>query len=52
MAPVPPRGTECEPAMVAFSAACVADVREEAGVAMRSQTYASLWKNACGLLGR
>lgn len=52
MAPVPLRGTECEPAMVAFSAACVADVREEAGVAMRSQTYASLWENACGLLGR
>lgn len=50
MAPVPLRGEECEPAMVAFSAACVADAREEAGVATRPQTYASLWSNACELL--
>ena len=52
MAPVPLRGTECEPAMVAFSAACVADVREQVGVASREQTYAALWRNACALLGR
>lgn len=49
MAPVPLRGQECEPAMVAFSAACVADVREEAGVASRQETYDALWDNACGL---
>jgi TatD DNase family protein len=46
MAPVPLRGLECEPAMVAFTAACVADVREKAGAASREQTYATLWKNA------
>ena len=51
MAPVPLRGEECEPAMVAFSAACVAAVREDVGVAMRDQTYAALWENACQLLG-
>lgn len=50
MAPVPLRGQECEPAMVAFSAACVADVREEAGIATRAQTYATLWHNACDFL--
>ena len=51
MAPVPLRGEECEPAMVAFSAACVAAAREDAGVATRDETYAALWKNACALLG-
>lgn len=51
MAPVPLRGEECEPAMVAFSAACVADVREEAGIATREETYAALWRNACELFG-
>ena len=50
MAPVPLRGEECEPAMVAFSAACLADAREEAGVATREETYAALWENAWGLL--
>jgi TatD DNase family protein len=49
MAPVPLRGEECEPAMVAFSAACVADVREEAGISSRKATYESLWHNACEL---
>lgn len=51
MAPVPLRGRECEPAMVAFSAACVAQVREEAGVAPAAQTYGALWHNAVRLLG-
>ncbi len=51
MAPVPLRGEECEPAMVAFSAACVAQVREEAlGIPARD-TYAALWRNACELFG-
>ena len=51
MAPVPLRGQECEPAMVAFSAECVANAREEAGVATREQTYESLWRNACDFFG-
>lgn len=51
MAPVPLRGEECEPAMVAFTAAKVAEVREEAGRGTRAQTYASLWKNACAFFG-
>ena len=46
MAPAPLRGQECEPAMVAFTAARVAEVREEAGAALRAQTYAALWSNA------
>ncbi|MBQ9005257.1 MAG: TatD family hydrolase [Atopobiaceae bacterium] len=52
MAPVPLRGKECEPAMVAFSAACVADVREETGVSTRAETYRALWNNANELLCR
>ena len=51
MAPAPLRGEECEPAMVAFSAACVAAAREDAGVATRAETYAALWENALTLLG-
>ena len=46
MAPVPLRGQECEPAMVAFNAQSVARVREEAGVASPRQTYEALWRNA------
>lgn len=49
LAPVPVRGEECEPAMVAFCAACVADVRAAADVAPRSDTYEALWSNACSL---
>ena len=49
MAPVPLRGQECEPAMVAFSAACLADVREDVGVARREETYRALWENALSL---
>lgn len=52
MAPVPLRGEECEPAMVAFSTACVAEVREEAGVATRRETYEALWRNALELFSR
>lgn len=46
MAPVPLRGERCEPAMVAFTAACVADVRSEVLGVSRSDTYAALWENA------
>lgn len=52
MAPVPLRGMECEPAMVAFSAALVAQAREEAGVAAAELTYQDLWRNAQRLFGR
>ena len=51
MAPVPLRGEEGEPAMVALSAACVADVREEALGASRRATYEALWRNALELFG-
>ena len=51
MAPVPLRGEECEPAMVAFTAACIADAREAAGRSGRQSTYDALWKNACSFFG-
>lgn len=51
MAPVPLRGEECEPAMVAFTAALVAQVRSEAGVGRPESTYRALWRNACELFG-
>ncbi|WP_322354092.1 TatD family hydrolase [Paratractidigestivibacter sp.] len=51
MAPVPLRGEECEPAMVAFVAELVARVRAEAGVETPENTYRSLWRNACALFG-
>lgn len=46
MTPVPLRGSKCEPAMVAFTAACVADVREEVLGEPRKATYEALWANA------
>ncbi len=52
MAPVPLRGQECEPAMVGFSAACVANVREELGIDSPRETYEALWTNACSFLRR
>lgn len=52
MAPVPLRGMECEPAMVAFSAELVARTRAEAGIATREETYQALWDNARRLCGR
>lgn len=51
MAPVPLRGQTCEPAMVALSASLVADVRAERLARPRRETYDSLWRNACALLG-
>lgn len=51
MAPVPLRGSECEPAMVAFNAARIVSVREERGIASAGQTYEALWHNACVFLG-
>ncbi len=47
MAPVPLRGYECEPAMVAFVIDNIARVREEANVSSREKTYEQLWENAC-----
>ncbi len=52
MAPVPLRGQDAEPAMVAFTADLMARTREEAGIAPAAQTYAAQWRNACALLGR
>ncbi len=52
MAPVPLRGQECEPAMVSFAAATVADVREAKGLAPRGRTYAALWDNALTFVNR
>lgn len=52
MAPEPLRGSECEPAMVAFSAELLARIRAEAGMASKQETYDALWANArrlCGL---
>lgn len=51
MAPMPLRGQECEPAMVAFTVARLAEVREEEGVATRQQTYTDLWNNANRFFG-
>lgn len=51
MAPVPLRGEECEPAMVAFTASRLADVREEAQTSSRQKTYDDLWKNAVSFFG-
>lgn len=51
MTPVPLRGQECEPAMVAFTVARMAEVREEAGVGDARDTYEALWRNATAFLG-
>ena len=51
MAPVPLRGTVCEPAMVSFSAATVARVRADAGVATYEETSEALWNNAQRFFG-
>lgn len=51
MAPVPLRGRECEPAMVALTSSLLVDVRErELGVS-RAATYHALWRNACTFFG-
>ncbi len=49
MAPVPLRGEECEPAMVAFTVSRLADVRAEQGHS-RQATYDACWRNANELL--
>ena len=51
MAPVPLRGQECEPAMVALSVARIAEERERACAAPQAQTYAALWQNAGAFFG-
>ncbi len=51
MAPVPLRGCECEPAMVAFSAELIADVRERENGVERRQTLEALWQNANRFFG-
>ncbi len=52
MAPVPLRGLTCQPAMVVFSAACLANTRAEAGVSTPLETYRALWENACTFFDR
>ena len=49
MAPVPLRGYECEPGMIAFIVDNIARVREDANVSSREKTYANLWDNATRL---
>lgn len=51
MAPVPLRGRECEPAMVAFSAELIAEVRERESGVDRRQTLDALWQNANRFFG-
>lgn len=51
MAPVPLRGTECEPAMVALTAQVLARIREENGLSSQQRTYEALWRNALSFFG-
>ena len=51
MAPMPLRGQECEPAMVTFSVARIAEVREDAGVCPKAATYSDLWRNSLSFFG-
>ena len=51
MAPVPLRGQECEPAMVAFTVENLARVREESAGVPRQRTYDALWHNALAFFG-
>lgn len=46
MAPVPLRGRTCEPAMIVYVVENLAQVRFEAGVDTKEQTYQALWNNA------
>lgn len=46
MTPVPLRGRACEPGMVAFTAAVLADARSAALGCSRQATYDALWANA------
>ena len=51
MAPMPLRGMKCEPAMIGFSVACVAEERERAHVSSREESYRQLWENAQRFFG-
>lgn len=51
MAPVPLRGEECEPAMVALTVDCLADVRAAASAVGQRETREALWANARRLFG-
>lgn len=51
MTPVPLRGQRCEPGMVVYSAACIADTRAAAGVSTRAEAYLDLWENAHRFFG-
>lgn len=51
MAPVPLRGRECEPAMVALTTSALADVRAQGRGVPRAATYRALWRNACTFFG-
>ena len=54
MAPVPLRGQECEPAMVAFTAENLVRVRSEGSpgeTASLAEVYATLWRNALSFFG-
>ena len=51
MAPMPLRGSECEPAMVALTVALLADVRQQAAGVEPEQTYRDLWSNANAFFG-
>lgn len=54
MAPVPLRGQECEPAMVAFTVERLAHVRTEGSptdTASLTEVYATLWRNAVSFFG-
>jgi len=51
MAPVPLRGEECEPAMVALTVDRLADVRAAAAVGCQRETREALWTNARQLFG-
>lgn len=48
MAPEPLRGLSCEPAMIGFTAALLADVKCDAAANEPQVTYDALWNNACG----
>lgn len=52
LAPVPLRGQECEPAMVAFTVSAVEQLRADAGLDQPRDTAAALWRNANRFLGR
>lgn len=52
LAPMPLRGQECEPAMVALTVAAMEELRADAGLDEPRATAAALWANANRFLGR